>query len=258
VVTCGYHGWLDWCQDAAGVPKSTVSLRRQIKFNDVPGLQAAFNGPDRIAAVVIEPVIEEMASKAWLQELRRQTTASGAILIFDEIKTAFRVAVGGVAERLGVTPDLTVLGKALGNGLPIAAVCGHADVMGAATRTWISSTLSTEFVSLAAARAVMRAYAEERVVDRIGSAGRRFLAGLERLAARFTGVVTGVRGIPEMCYLTFADERVSSAVAVACAARGLLFKRAAYNFMSLAHTDEMVDDVVGRLESALEAVSRTC
>ena len=101
-------------------------------------------------------------------------------------------------------------------------------------------------------------YAAERAVQRIARAGGRFLSGLERLAARYPGVVTGVRGIPEMCYLTFRSEALSSAVAVAGAGCGLLFKRTAYNFMSLAHTDEHVDEVLARLDRALETVNRTC
>src|SRR5207248_4880973 len=174
------------------------------------------------------------------------------------IKTAFRVETGGMASRLGVTPDLMAVGKALGNGLPIAAVCGRKDLMEAATRTFISSTLATEYVSLAAARAVIEVYRTQPVIDRITAAGGRFFAGLQRLAGQFPRVVREVRGIPEMCYLQFADEATSSAVALTAAHRGLLFKRTAYNFMSLAHSDSIVDEILARLESALDSVNRTC
>jgi glutamate-1-semialdehyde 2,1-aminomutase len=258
VLTCGYQGWLDWCQDAAGVPRSTVELRHEIPFNDVPALERALGDHGPVAAIVIEPVIEGPPNPQWLKALGQSARAASAVLVFDEIKTAFRVEVGGMGERFGVTPDLTVTGKALGNGLPIAAVSGRRDLMEAAGRTWISSTLATEYVSLAAARAVLETYTREPVIDRIAAAGERFYGGLERMAARYPRVITGVRGIAEMCYLTFADEQVSSAVALTAARRGLLFKRSAYNFMSLAHTDETVDEILVRLESALDAVNRTC
>lgn len=211
-----------------------------------------------VAAIVLEPVIEDAPTAEWLRGARRAASASGAVLVFDEIKTAFRVDLGGYAQRLGVTPDLMVLGKALGNGLPIAAVCGVRDLMEAAKQTWISSTLATEYVSLAAARAVIETCAREPVIARLSAAGSRFRSGLDRLASRFAGLATGVRGIPEMCYLTFRDDAASAAVAQACAARGLLFKRTAYNFMSYAHTDDVIDEILARLESALDAVTRAC
>src|SRR5437870_5505373 len=89
--------------------------------------------------------------------LRVETERVGAILIFDEIKTAFRLAIGGAVERYHVqpAPDLVVLGKALANGFPLAVVGGRADLMNGASRTWISSTLATEGVALAAARATL-------------------------------------------------------------------------------------------------------
>src|SRR5581483_10596860 len=135
----------------------------------VPALEQAVRDARSLAAIVVEPVIEAAPSPAWLQALTRVAKTSGAVLIFDEIKTAFRVEIGGAAEKYGVTPDLMVVGKAVGNGLPIAAVCGRRELMEAATRTWISSTLATEFVSLAAAQAVSRTYTTEPVIDRMAA-----------------------------------------------------------------------------------------
>ncbi len=251
VITCGYHGWLDWCQDEAGVPESVKELRRTIPFNDVAALTRAFEEPHSIAAVVVEPVIDDPPDPAWLQALRDVTARSGAVLIFDEVKTAFRVALGGAAERFGAAPDMVVIGKALGNGLPIAAVCGAEDLMEAATRTWISSTLATEYVSLSAALAVLEAYEREDVVGHLGRVGARFKAGLEELARRHRGVVRGVRGLPEMCYLDFRDDETSGSVALHAARRGVLFKRTAYNFVSLAHTEQVVDEVLDHLDRCL-------
>jgi glutamate-1-semialdehyde 2,1-aminomutase len=258
VLTCGYHGWLDWCQDGSGVPQATSTLRREIGFNDVAGMERAMSEFGPVAAVVVEPVIDGPATAEWLRALRQATRASSSVLVFDEIKTAFRVEMGGMAERMGITPDLMAVAKALGNGLPIAAVVGRKDLMEAATRTFISSTLATEYVSLAAARAVVNSYREHAVVPGLALAGARFMAGLERLAKMFPRLVRRARGIPQMCYLQFNDEQISSAVALSAARAGLLFKRSAYNFMSLAHTDDLVDEILARLESALDTVNRTC
>jgi len=258
VITCGYHGWLDWCQDSKGVPHSLVELRREVPFNDLDALQHAVDEFGPVAAVVIEPVVEGEPDREWLVLARDVASRSGAVLIFDEIKTAFRIAVGGAAERYGVVPDITVVGKALGNGFPIAAVCGSRDVMDAVNRTWISSTLATEHVSLGAALAVLNVYESQDVIGFIRSCGESLLSGLMGIAEHIGGLRVAARGIPEMCFLDFADSEMSADFAAQAASRGVIFKRNAYNFVSLAHTEEVVRDIMTRLEDAAEEVRRTC
>src|SRR5205807_8010499 len=102
-------------------------------------------------------------TREWLELLREETTRVGAVLVFDEIKTAFRLAIGGAAERYGVRPDLAVLGKAMANGFPLARVGGRADLMAGGPRPWILSTLATEGVALAAAQATLEVFAHEDV-----------------------------------------------------------------------------------------------
>ncbi len=254
VLSCGYHGWHDWCHDAPGVPEAVRALRRELPFGDVTALEHALAVFGPVAAIVVEPVIDEAPPPEWLRALRESATAHGAVLVFDEIKTAFRIAVGGAAERWGVVPDLTVVGKALGNGFPISAVCGGAEAMDAATRTWVSSTLATECVSLAAAAAVLNTFEREPVAEHLEGVGERLFAGLRGLAGDHAELVEGVRGLPQLCYLHFTSDRLSGRVAQAAAGRGLLFKRSAYNFVSLAHSAETVDTVLERLSGALEEV----
>ena len=124
-IRCGYHGWLDWCQTAAGVPAAVGSLAREVPFNDVEALRLAVEQFEPLAAIVVEPVVDGQPSAEWLAALTEACEATSAVLVFDEIKTAFRLQAGGAAERFGVEPDLMVVGKALGNGFPIAAVCGN-------------------------------------------------------------------------------------------------------------------------------------
>ncbi len=258
VIRCGYHGWLDWCQTAAGVPAAVGSLAWEVPFNDVEALRLAVEQFEPLAAIVVEPVVDGQPSAEWLAALTEACKATSAVLVFDEIKTAFRLQAGGAAERFGVEPDLMVVGKALGNGFPIAAVCGNEELMRAATATWISSTYATEFVSLAAAGAVLDTFADSETVERIGAAGRRLWRGLEGLARRYPRVVSAVRGIHEMCYLDCHTEEQSALLARRAAARGLLFKRNAYNFVSLAHTDEVLTTVLERVEAALNDVDGAC
>ena len=255
VLGCGYHGWLDWCQGGEGVPAATRALYAEIPFNDVDGTRRVIREVgDRLAAVVVEPVVVVEPTREWLDVVRAETARVGAVLVLDEIKTAFRLAVGGAAERYGLRPDLVVLGKALANGFPLAVVGGRADLMAGAGRTWISSTLATEGVALAAALATLDVMVRDDVCAHLHRVGTRLMHGLHRLARRHPDLVTGVGGVAEMCFLHFATEQVSSGVARGCAARGLLFKRTAYNFVSLAHDEITVDRTLGILEDVLGAI----
>jgi glutamate-1-semialdehyde 2,1-aminomutase len=258
ILGCGYHGWLDWCQTAAGVPRSTRELYGEIPFNNAAGSRKLIRAAgDRLAAVAFEPVIHREPEAEWLAVLREETERVGALLIVDEIKTVCRLAVGGACERYRIRPDLVVMGKALANGFPLAAVGGSAQAMAGVTRTWISSTLATELVSLAAARATLGVMVERQVPQHLGRVGARLRDGLLRLQQAHPDLVGGVGGIPEMCFLQYVDESVSGAVTTACARSGLLFKRSAYNFVSLAHDEPAIDETLGLLAEALSTVAKS-
>jgi glutamate-1-semialdehyde 2,1-aminomutase len=253
VLGCGYHGWLDWCQGGAeGIPAGIRSLFAELPFNDVAAARDMIRQRGhRLAAVVVEPVVVAEPSREWLETLRAETERAGAVLVFDEVKTAFRLAIGGAVERYGVRPDLVVLGKALANGFPLAVVGGRADLMAGATRTWISSTLATEGVALAAARATLEVFARENVCGHLHRVGTRLLHGLHELQRRYPDAVTGVAGVAEMCFLHYASEELSRAVALGAAKRGLLFKRTAYNFVSLAHDEGTIDRTLEILDETV-------
>ncbi len=254
VLTAGYHGWLDWCQMTAGVPDAVRALHRPIRFNDRADLAAALAEGAPPAAIVIEPVVEGPPDPVWLQAARDATTQAGAVLIFDEIKTGIRFGPGGAAARYGVPSDLVVLGKALGNGFPIAAVVGPRTVLAAATRTWISSTLATETVALAAAEAVLEVCESTEALAQLRDAGQRFFAGAQALARRWSGLVTDVGGVPEFSFFRFADDACSARVAAAAAKRGVLIRRGPYNFPSAAHAPPLIDETLDRLAAAFAEV----
>lgn len=258
VLGCGYHGWLDWCQGrTAGVPQGTRAVFAELPFNDAERAREMIRyRSDRLAAVVVEPVVVTEPSREWLDVLRAETDRAGALLVFDEIKTGFRLGLGGAVARYGVRPDLVILGKALANGFPLALVGGRADVMAAATHTWISSTLATESVALAAALATVDVFEREEVGTHLHRVGTRLLHGLHRLQHEHSHMLTGVGGIAEMCFLHYLNEDVLRAVATECARRGLLFKRTAYNFVSLAHDDVMIDRALETLQDVLASLGQ--
>ncbi len=260
LLRCGYHGWLDWAQapGSPGVPAAVSALAEALPFNEVDAGRSLIRArSDRLAAVVVEPVIEEAPTLEWLTMLREETRRVGAVLVFDEIKTAFRIALGGAAERYGVIPDLMVLGKAIANGFPLAVVGGDRSVMESARKVWISSTLATEMVSISAARATVEVMHRESVPVHLDRMGRLWWQGLSLLAARYPDLIGGVGGIPQMCFLRFVAEGPGGDVVRAAARRGLLFKRSAYNFVSLAHTPEMIEHALAVLDQAChEAAGR--
>ena len=252
VLGCGYHGWHDLASTDPGVPIAVRALYQKIGFNDPDGARQTIREVgDELAAVVVEPVVDGPPSVDWLECLRDACHAVGSVLVFDEIKTGFRVAVGGAVERWGIRPDLVVFGKALGNGFPIAMVGGRADLMEQVHRTWISSTLATEFVALAAARAAVQRTIAARVPEHLGRVGAALLTGFGALAEEFPGLVAGAAGMPEMGFVRFVDEATGARVAAGMARRGVLFKRNAYNFVSHAHGMAEVDACLAALSETL-------
>ena len=244
VIGCGYFGWHDWASDAAGVPSAVKANLRTVPFDDIPALEtAAREVGDRLAAIVIEPVIERLPSKEWLVRARELCDGSGAVLIFDEMKTGFRVAPGGYQQVVDVTPDLAAFGKALANGYPLSAVCGHAALMEAATRTWISSTLASEAGSLAAASAVMHWHDRADICASLAETGKemRDVVSAAMTAAGVEDVALG--GIDPMWFLRFDTPERETVFLRAAADHGVLFKRGAYNFAAMAHDDEAIREI---------------
>jgi glutamate-1-semialdehyde 2,1-aminomutase len=245
VVGCGYFGWLDWSADeTAGVPDGTRRDFRRVPFDDVAALEAAVSDAgDRLAAIVIEPVIERLPSSAWITRARELATASGAALVFDEIKTGFRLKTGGYQAFADVVPDLAAFGKAMANGFPLAAVVGHRDLMDAARKTWISSTLAGDASALAAAGAVLAWHDSVDICASLWSIGADMKHAVS--AAIEASGVQGITvdGIDPMWLLRFDRPERERRFLELGAASGVLFKRGAYNYAALAHDDDALRDL---------------
>ncbi|HVZ76862.1 MAG TPA: aminotransferase class III-fold pyridoxal phosphate-dependent enzyme [Gemmatimonadaceae bacterium] len=244
VVASGYFGWHDWAGDAAGIPQGVRKDVTHVPFDDVAALEQAVRGAGgALAAIVIEPVVERMPSDAWVARARELATQAGAVLIFDEMKTGFRLATGGFQQVSGVTPDLAAFGKALANGYPLAAVCGRKDVMDAARRTWISSTLGGEATALAAASAVLDWHQQAEVCEALqhNGADMRNVVQAAMVASGIGGV--SMLGLDQMWMLRFDDPAIENAFIARAMRHGVLFKRGAYNYASVAHDDEAIQAI---------------
>jgi len=254
VIASGYFGWHDWSSTARGVPAGAHTDVTTVPFDDVAALHdAVASAGATLAAIIVEPLVHHVASIEWLTAARDLCDQQGAVLIFDEVKTAFRVRTGGVQQLLGITPDLTTIGKALANGYALAAVVGRERVMSMVSRTWISSTLAAESTALAAARVVLAVHARADVcgaLDRIGAQLQR--AVRDALAPHALGI--GVDGPPVMWRLTATHEPTLDALVAECARRGLLLKRGAYQFAALAHDAAVIAAVRSIVSDAAEQV----
>jgi len=252
VIGCGYFGWLDWWSDGPGITAGAHRDFTAIPFDDITALEgAAGEAGDTLAAIVIEPVIERLPSTAWIEAARAICDERGAVLVFDEMKTGFRLRTGGYQEYSGITPDVAVFGKALANGYPLSAIVGREAVMRAAAECWISSTLAGESIALAAASAVLDWHEKAEVCEGIWAAGEDMMQGVERAisASGVSGVA--VRGIPPMWLLDFDDEDQRTRFGELALEAGVLFKRGAYNYASLAHEESDVAAIESAASEAL-------
>ncbi|MDL5361220.1 aspartate aminotransferase family protein [Halalkalicoccus sp. NIPERK01] len=202
-----YHGWHDYVDvsvypprervgqrypESAGMLPEAVKHTEVLPFNDPEAFEEAFEEFDDVAAVICEPIPHSVGcllpETRFLETLREVTAGNDVPLIFDEVITGFRHSTRGVQHEFGVTPDLTCLAKAMGNGYPVAAVCGREDLMAQASGdntsgVVISGTYSGHPVGLAAARETLRVLSEEPVVEEISALGERYRAGLADLLA---------------------------------------------------------------------------
>ena len=269
IAFCGYHGWSDWylaanlAEDAAldahllpgleprGVPRGLVGSALPFHYNHIDQLKAIADAHrGELAAIVMEPQRGQEPAQGFLEEARDIADHSGAVLIFDEITTGFRMTNGGIHKLLHVNPDIAVFAKAMANGYAMAAVIGRESVMQAAQSTFISSTNWTERIGPAAAIATIRKYCREDVAQHLIAIGSQVMTGW-REAAESTGLKLHTSGLPSLCHFTFEHEQepaLTTLFTQIMLERGYL----AYNQFkpSWAHTGDHVETYIARVREA--------
>ncbi len=190
VAVCGYHGWHDWYIGTTsrhlGVPEAVRGLSSTFPFNDADALETLLKAdPNGYAAVILEPAGMQDPAPGFLQRLRELTERYGAVLIFDEIVTGFRINLGGAQKVYGVTPDLATFGKSMANGMPISAVVGRRDIMSWMDKIFFSGTFGGEALSLAAAIATIDKLDAAGVCDRLRALGGRLAKDVRAALSRY-------------------------------------------------------------------------
>ena len=161
IAFCGYHSWQDWYIGSTsmnkGVPKDVAKLSHRFIYNDIESLRKIFeNRPNKIAAVILEPMTSEYPKNIFLSEVKDLAKKNNSILIFDETITGYRYSIGGAQLEFNVTPDLTTLGKGIANGYPLSAIVGKREIMKEIENIFFSGTFGGELLSLAAAKTVIQ------------------------------------------------------------------------------------------------------
>ncbi len=257
--------------DSPGVTPGAVADTLTAPFNDLAAVGSLFDAHDDIAAVILEPVVGNMGfvlpEEGYLQGLRELTAARGALLVFDEVMTGFRVAPGGAQALYGIEPDLTTLGKVIGGGLPVGAYGGRREIMelvAPAGPVYQAGTLSGNPLAMTAGIETLRAIAEPGVWDGLERAGARLEDGLASL-----GPGVQVARVGTMFGMFFSDVSVRSwdtakgadtsrfaAFHAAMLDRGVYLAPSQFEagFISTAHGDVEIDLTI---EAARDALSRS-
>lgn len=274
VAFCGYHGWHDWYLSAnlgdaasldgqllpglqpAGVHRGLRSSALPFHYNDLPGLEqlVAEHGKD-IGVIIMEPERGMPPAPGFLEGVRRIADRIGAVLIFDEVTSGFRLNVGGIHLTLGVDPDIAVLGKGMANGYPLAAIVGRRSVMDHAQDSFISSTFWTERVGFVAGLATIAKFERHDVPRHLVAHGRRIIAGLRALAQRHD-VPLKISGIDPLIYLGFqagGPQEVQTYYAQEMLNAGYLVGGAIYT--TYAYTSEIIDGFLAASDPVFASIA---
>jgi len=263
ILQYGMHGFHDWYvvgnPQVRGAPGSLAPLIQPFPYNDLDALRELLERhAGRVAAVVMEPVREILPDPGYAQGVRELTRRHGALLIFDEVVTAFRLGNGGGQAFLGVEPDLACLGKSMANGMPISALVGRREFMEIVPAVAFGMTFRGETLTHAAARAVLRVLREEPVAEHVARIGERVRAATHRICARL-GLRCRLGGPPARMTFVFEDQggrrwdQLQALFVQECLKNGIFTNG---NVLpSYAHDDLAVERTARGFERALEVVA---
>jgi glutamate-1-semialdehyde 2,1-aminomutase len=274
LVKAGSGGATFGVPDSQGVPAALAALTVAVPFNDLDAVATAFESRrGQVAAVLVEPVAGNMGvvppAPGFLQGLRELCTRHGALLVFDEVITGFRVAFGGAQALYGVKPDLTCLGKIIGGGLPVGAYGGPRELMNRVAPlggVYQAGTLSGNPLAVAAGLAALRGLEDQAVYDRLETVGASLESGI-RAAAAASGVPVAVNRVGSMLTTFFTDGPVTDYASAkradtaryarffhAMLARGVFLAPSQFEaaFVSLAHSEQ---DIAAASRACREAMA---
>ncbi len=245
ILCCGYHGWHDWYISTmkarnAGIPEAIQELTDTFPYNDIEALKAKMD--DNVAAVILEPVVFTEPEDNFLHKVADLCKERGVLLIFDEMWTGFRMALGGAQEYFGITPDMATYSKAIANGMPIAVLTGRKDILDLSdTTVFFYTTFGGEALSLAATKATIEELRDKKVAEYLSEKGKLLKDGYNEIANELGMDYTSATGYNWRSLMTFDAKagdplHLKSLVQQEMMKRGILWS--GFHNMSYSHTDE--------------------
>jgi len=268
VMRCGYHGWHDWCVEMkGGIPEKFYEDVHEFHYNDLDSLEKLMaQYGNETAAIIMTPFGHPLHQKmqtpkpGFLEGVRELANRYGAVLVFDEVRTCFRLRMGGAQELYGVTPDLTVLGKGMANGHAISVVTGKKDVMmAAASKLFISSTFFPNSEGYIAALKTIEIMERENVLDNIWEKGGRLLKKIQDIIDKYD-VGAELTGVAPMFLITFSDTDADvlrgkrTDFYTQLIRKGFFFTPHHHAYISYRHTEEDLDLTVKAIDESMAYV----
>ena len=265
IACCGYHGWQDWFIGTTtrnkGVPKAVQKLTIPFEYNKLRSLERIFaEHPNQVAAVIMEPIGVIEPRGDFLQQVQNLAQREKALLIFDEVVTGCRLAMGGAQEYFGVIPDLACFGKAMANGYPLSAVVGRREIMKIFDEIFFSFTFGGETISLAAAAATITEMRQKDVIGHLWKQGQKLKDGYNKLAdelrvKKFTECI----GLAPRTVVLFRNEDGTESLLQKslfqqeCLRRGILFSGS--NIICFSHSSADIKRTLKVYRDAMEILS---
>lgn len=262
ILCCGYHGWHDWYIAVTarnlGIPEAVQAISFTFNYNDIDSVKNSIDND--VAAIILEPVVFNEPKDNFLHKLADLCKENGIVLIFDEMWTGFRMALGGAQEYFGITPDLATYSKAVANGMPISILTGKKEIMQLADEDiFFYTTFGGEALSLAATKATIEELRDKNVPKFLSEQGSKLKNGYNSIALKLGIDFTRATGYNWRSMATF-DEKAGdpllqkSLMQQEMIKRGILWQ--GFHNMSFSHTDADVDYTLQALEESLTVLKK--
>jgi glutamate-1-semialdehyde-2,1-aminomutase len=277
ILRCGYHGWHDWCvvnthntQQKGGIPEKLYEDVIEFEYNNLDQVTHLMKeyGKD-VAAIILTPINHpgghevEMPNEGFLEGIREITDNYGSLLIYDEIRTGFRVDMGGFQKKSGIIPDLSTFGKAMANGYPIGLLAGKKEFMDELVENvFLTSTFFPNSLAQIAALKTIEIMERENVLDNISEKGMKF-ANIVREMIEDSGVPCTFSGEPWMPYITFERDpdnlykKVREEFYRQLIRRRIFLQPFHHGYICYRHTEDDLDNAAEMINESLNKCKKT-
>jgi glutamate-1-semialdehyde aminotransferase len=263
ILCCGYHGWHDWYIAVTarnhGIPEAVQAISFTFNYNDIDSVKNSIDND--VAAIILEPVVFQEPKNDFLQKLADLCKEKGIVLIFDEMWTGFRMALGGAQEYFGIIPDLATYSKAVANGMPISILTGKKEIMQLADEDiFFYTTFGGEALSLAATKATIEELRDKNVPKFLNEQGAKLKNGYNLIAQKLGMDYTKAIGYNWRSMATF-DEKAGDPLLQKSLMQQEMIKRGVlwqgFHNMSFSHSDTDVEYTLQALEESLTILKQS-